>query len=138
MNAKQETESMHDAPYLLPHRVTDLPIHPHRAKGCPPHTVRPRLPILKASPPHCTPLKNSLNATNTRKLTAHKSCVNYLAFSRHDGRWLASAGDDFCVQLWDFSQEDVKRPAYAFTGPIVSLMPFCRAGALWRIDDDRL
>lgn len=28
-----------------------------------------------------------------RKLTAHASCVNYLTFSRKDGRWLASAGD---------------------------------------------
>ncbi|OJA17775.1 hypothetical protein AZE42_04874 [Rhizopogon vesiculosus] len=52
----------------------------------------------------------------SRKLQAHKSCVNYLAFSRHDGRWLASAGDDLCVQLWDFSSEDVQRPSYAFTG----------------------
>ncbi|KAJ8593937.1 WD40 repeat-like protein [Rhizopogon salebrosus TDB-379] len=53
----------------------------------------------------------------SRKLTAHRSCVNYLAFSRHDGRWLASAGDDFCVQLWDFSLEDVQRPSHTFTGP---------------------
>ena len=28
-----------------------------------------------------------------RKLTAHKSCVNSLSFSRNGGRWLASAGD---------------------------------------------
>ncbi|KAG2057658.1 WD40 repeat-like protein [Suillus hirtellus] len=56
----------------------------------------------------------------SRKLTAHKSCVNYLAFSRHGGRWLASAGDDCRVLLWDFSQEDVVCPGHAFAGPMVS------------------
>ncbi|KAF9242646.1 WD40 repeat-like protein [Melanogaster broomeanus] len=53
----------------------------------------------------------------SRKLTAHNSCVNYLAFSRNDGRWLASAGDDFRVQLWDFNQDDVQRPSQTYAGP---------------------
>lgn len=53
----------------------------------------------------------------SRKLTAHKSCVNYLAFSRHGGRWLASAGDDFRVLLWDFGEEDLLRPGHVFAGP---------------------
>lgn len=53
----------------------------------------------------------------SRQLTAHKSCVNYLAFSRHGGRWLASAGDDFRVLLWDFGEEDVLRPGHVFAGP---------------------
>jgi hypothetical protein len=80
-----------------------------------------------------------------RKLSAHKSCVNYLAFSRNDGRWLASAGDgkvmfdsryycdwlttciawafrlDFRVQLWDFNQDDIQRPSQTYAGPTVSL-----------------
>lgn len=34
-----------------------------------------------------------------RKLTAHKSCVNSLSFSRHGGRWLASAGDGKSVDV---------------------------------------
>ncbi|KAG2101108.1 WD40 repeat-like protein [Suillus discolor] len=58
----------------------------------------------------------------SRKLTAHKSCVNYLAFSRHDGRWLASAGDDCRVLLWDFSQEDVVCPMHAFAGPMGNVL----------------
>ncbi|KIK92955.1 hypothetical protein PAXRUDRAFT_829466 [Paxillus rubicundulus Ve08.2h10] len=53
----------------------------------------------------------------SRKLSAHKSCVNYLAFSRNDGRWLASAGDDFRVQLWDFNQDDIQRPSQTYAGP---------------------
>ncbi|KAH7885436.1 WD40 repeat-like protein [Phlebopus sp. FC_14] len=52
-----------------------------------------------------------------RRLTAHKSCVNYLTFSRRGGRWLASAGDDFRVQLWDFHQDDVQRPSWSYMGP---------------------
>jgi hypothetical protein len=56
----------------------------------------------------------------TRKLTAHNSCVNCVTFSRNDGRWLASAGDDFRVHLWDFSQEDVRHPSHTLSGPVVS------------------
>ncbi|KAF8133718.1 WD40 repeat-like protein [Boletus edulis] len=53
----------------------------------------------------------------SRKLTAHKSCVNSLSFSRNGGRWLASAGDDFRVQLWDFNQDDVRCPSQTYAGP---------------------
>ncbi|KIM54494.1 hypothetical protein SCLCIDRAFT_136752 [Scleroderma citrinum Foug A] len=53
----------------------------------------------------------------SRKLTAHVSCVNYLAFSRKDGRWLASAGDDFRILLWDFNQDDVQSPSGYYSGP---------------------
>ncbi|KAL4081255.1 WD40 repeat-like protein [Scleroderma citrinum] len=53
----------------------------------------------------------------SRKLTAHVSCVNYLAFSRKDGRWLASAGDDFRILLWDFNQDDVEGPSGCYSGP---------------------
>ncbi|KAF8555753.1 WD40 repeat-like protein [Imleria badia] len=56
----------------------------------------------------------------SRKLTAHKSCVNSLSFSRNGGRWLASAGDDFRVQLWDFNQDDVRCPSQTYAGPAVT------------------
>ncbi|KAI5997408.1 hypothetical protein EDD15DRAFT_2245472 [Pisolithus albus] len=51
------------------------------------------------------------------KLTAHVSCVNYLVFSRKGGRWLASAGDDFRILLWDFNQEDLRSPSGSYSGP---------------------
>lgn len=53
----------------------------------------------------------------SRQLTAHVSCVNYLVFSRKGGRWLASAGDDFRILLWDFNQEDVRSPSGCYSGP---------------------
>jgi len=43
--------------------------------------------------------------------------VNALAFSSGGGRWLASAGDDRVVKLWDLHQEDVSVPSCSFTGP---------------------
>jgi WD repeat-containing protein 22 len=74
-----------------------------------------------------------------RKLIGHSSCVNALAFSSGEGRWLASAGDgksllpywhrykwspsshiDRVVKLWDLHQEDVSVPSCSFTGPGVS------------------
>ncbi|KZT27461.1 WD40 repeat-like protein [Neolentinus lepideus HHB14362 ss-1] len=53
----------------------------------------------------------------SRKLTAHTSCVNALALSSDGGRWIASAGDDLRVLLWDFHQEDVVTPSGSFLGP---------------------
>ncbi|TDL22196.1 WD40 repeat-like protein [Rickenella mellea] len=52
----------------------------------------------------------------SRRLEGHKSCVNALDFSSGNGRWLASAGDDLLVLLWDFYQEDVKVPSHSFHG----------------------
>ncbi|KAF9013305.1 WD40 repeat-like protein [Cyathus striatus] len=51
----------------------------------------------------------------SRKLSAHTSCVNALAFSS-GGRFLASGGDDLKVHLWDFHQEDVKAPCLTLRG----------------------
>ena len=72
-----------------------------------------------------------------RKLTGHNSCVNALAFSLGDGRWLASAGDgessfllqyalrtvaqtDHVVKLWDLHQDNLVAPSCSFSGPAVS------------------
>ncbi|KAF8158181.1 WD40-repeat-containing domain protein [Crassisporium funariophilum] len=52
-----------------------------------------------------------------RKLEAHTSCVNALAFSSGDGRFLASGGDDLRICLWDFHQDDIKSPSIALRGP---------------------
>ncbi|KAL1950693.1 hypothetical protein VTO73DRAFT_5817 [Trametes versicolor] len=52
----------------------------------------------------------------SKKLTGHTSCVNALTISK-DGRWLASAGDDPYVHLWDFNQETLSEPAWKFVGP---------------------
>ncbi|KAL5482695.1 hypothetical protein ACEPAI_9289 [Sanghuangporus weigelae] len=52
----------------------------------------------------------------SKKLRVHKSCVNAITFSRGDGRWLASAGDDLRVLLWDFHQENVEAPSTSLTG----------------------
>ncbi|KAJ8593007.1 WD40 repeat-like protein [Rhizopogon salebrosus TDB-379] len=57
----------------------------------------------------------------SRKLTAHNSCVNCVTFSHNDGRWLASAGDDFRMHLWDFSQEDVRHPSHTLSGPVKNI-----------------
>ncbi|KZP18586.1 WD40 repeat-like protein [Athelia psychrophila] len=55
-------------------------------------------------------------------LSAHKSCVNALCFSHGDGQWLASAGDDLRVQLWNFHDEDIQRPSFSFLGHISNIM----------------
>lgn len=74
-----------------------------------------------------------------RKLFGHSSCVNALAFSSGDGRFLASGGDgkslglctsgyhslrlryfiDMQIQIWDFHQNDVNVPSCSFRGPRV-------------------
>ncbi|KZO97086.1 WD40 repeat-like protein [Calocera viscosa TUFC12733] len=43
------------------------------------------------------------------KLRAHKSCINALAFSKGEGRWLASGGDDRTVLLWDMHEDEEER-----------------------------
>ncbi|KJA21206.1 hypothetical protein HYPSUDRAFT_141104 [Hypholoma sublateritium FD-334 SS-4] len=77
----------------------------------------------------------------SRKLQAHKSCVNALTFSSGAGRYLASGGDgayrhrdpgtlesltgqppwrpalDLRILLWDFHQDDVKAPSHTLRGP---------------------
>ncbi|KAF9046547.1 WD40-repeat-containing domain protein [Panaeolus papilionaceus] len=50
-------------------------------------------------------------------LDAHSSCVNALAFSSGDGRFLASGGDDYRILLWDFYQDDVQKPFCTMRGP---------------------
>ncbi|KDR82852.1 hypothetical protein GALMADRAFT_238461 [Galerina marginata CBS 339.88] len=52
-----------------------------------------------------------------RKLETHTSCVNAITFSRGNGRFLASGGDDLRICLWDFHQEDVKTPSFTMRGP---------------------
>ncbi|KAF8221129.1 hypothetical protein L208DRAFT_708812 [Tricholoma matsutake] len=59
------------------------------------------------------------------KLSGHRSCVNALAFSSRDGRFLASGGDDLAIHLWDFHQDDVKTSASSFRGPKGNI--FCLA-----------
>ncbi|KAJ7439203.1 WD40 repeat-like protein [Mycena latifolia] len=53
----------------------------------------------------------------SRKLAAHTSCVNALAFSSLDGRFLASGGDDLNIHLWDLHEEQVDTPCCSFRGP---------------------
>ncbi|KAJ7486235.1 WD40 repeat-like protein [Mycena galericulata] len=53
----------------------------------------------------------------SRKLAAHTSCVNALAFSSLDGRFLASGGDDLKIHLWDLHEEEVRTPCCSFNGP---------------------
>ncbi|KAJ7851678.1 WD40 repeat-like protein [Mycena olivaceomarginata] len=53
----------------------------------------------------------------SRKLNAHTSCVNALAFSSLDGRFLASGGDDLNIHLWDLHEERVSKPCCTFQGP---------------------
>ncbi|KAK7690154.1 hypothetical protein QCA50_006803 [Cerrena zonata] len=52
----------------------------------------------------------------SRKLSAHTACVNAITFSNGDGRWLASAGDDPFIYLWDFHQTDLSQPTCGYIG----------------------
>jgi len=36
---------------------------------------------------------------NIRKLRGHDSCVNAVAFSSNDGRWLGTGGDGLCTPV---------------------------------------
>ncbi|KAL7280024.1 hypothetical protein ACG7TL_006438 [Trametes sanguinea] len=74
-------------------------------------------PILSRRTATDALLANGLPYSKLRaKLTGHTSCVNALTFSR-SGRWLASAGDDPYVHLWDFNQEEIAAPTWRFVGP---------------------
>ncbi|KAL5635804.1 hypothetical protein ACGC1H_004561 [Rhizoctonia solani] len=42
----------------------------------------------------------------SKSLFAHTSCVNAIAFSKYTGRWMASAGDDTNLFLWDTFQDN--------------------------------
>ncbi|CAL1712958.1 unnamed protein product [Somion occarium] len=52
----------------------------------------------------------------SRKLAVHTSCVNAVVFANAEGRWLASAGDDPFVYLWDFYQDDLTKPVCGYVG----------------------
>ncbi|KAF8610348.1 WD40 repeat-like protein [Ceratobasidium sp. AG-I] len=41
----------------------------------------------------------------SKSLSTHASCVNAIAFSKPNGRWVASAGDDTNLFLWDTFHE---------------------------------
>ncbi|KAK0441633.1 WD40 repeat-like protein [Armillaria borealis] len=56
----------------------------------------------------------------SRKLSAHTSCVNYLAFSSNGARFLASGGDDLDIHIWDFHQDDISHPRHTGIGHTVS------------------
>lgn len=50
-------------------------------------------------------------------LLAHHSCVNALAFSNGDGKWLASGGDDKRVLLWNsFGRLSGAEPVAVYRG----------------------
>ncbi|KAJ1310019.1 hypothetical protein OPQ81_006774 [Rhizoctonia solani] len=42
----------------------------------------------------------------SKSLFAHTNCVNAIAFSKYAGRWMASAGDDTNLFLWDTFHDD--------------------------------
>ncbi|KAJ7213896.1 WD40 repeat-like protein [Mycena pura] len=52
----------------------------------------------------------------SKNLDAHASCVNALAFSSTDGRFLASGGDDLRIHLWDLHEERVSTPCCTLQG----------------------
>ncbi|TFK24981.1 WD40 repeat-like protein [Coprinopsis marcescibilis] len=52
----------------------------------------------------------------SRRLHSHTSCVNALAFSSGDGRFLASGGDDLRLRLWDTHQDDLTQPSINLHG----------------------
>ncbi|KAF7299756.1 WD40 repeat-like protein [Mycena chlorophos] len=52
----------------------------------------------------------------SRALDRHTSCVNALAFSSLDGRFLASGGDDLDIHLWDVHSENLRGPLHTLRG----------------------
>ncbi|TRM60627.1 WD40-repeat-containing domain protein [Schizophyllum amplum] len=57
-----------------------------------------------------------------KRLKAHDSCVNALAFSASDdGRFLASGGDDLKVQIWDLHRQDQSAPNCTLRGAISNI-----------------
>ncbi|KAJ7069459.1 WD40 repeat-like protein [Mycena amicta] len=52
----------------------------------------------------------------SRNLDKHSLCVNALAFSSLDGRFLASGGDDLDIHLWDLHEDNVRTPRHTLGG----------------------
>ncbi|KAF7316237.1 WD40 repeat-like protein [Mycena indigotica] len=50
------------------------------------------------------------------KLDKHLSCVNTLAFSSSNGRFLASGGDDLDIHIWDLYEDHLRAPCHTLTG----------------------
>ncbi|KAJ3934281.1 MAG: WD40 repeat-like protein [Lentinula lateritia] len=91
-------------------RTNDLrpPAHSHSLAG-----LRPR----SLSGPLTSSAFFDYGFHYSTKLRAHSSCINALALSSNGGRFLASGGDDLDVHLWDFHQEDIKKPYHTLVGP---------------------
>lgn len=56
-------------------------------------------------------------------LKSHHGCVNALAFSRGNGQWLASGGDDKRVHLWNtFGEMTTAQPRATYKGARVRIV----------------
>ncbi|KAG0143602.1 hypothetical protein CROQUDRAFT_661046 [Cronartium quercuum f. sp. fusiforme G11] len=69
--------------------------------------------------PHDLNQADSLDYPYSFDLSSHQGCVNAICFSNSSqGRWLATAGDDTIVLLWDlFGDFDQITPVAAYDGP---------------------
>ena len=80
-----------------------------------------------------------IDASLNRKLTGHNSCVNALAFSPGDGRWLASAGDgksSFLPQLlYQRIHKQTIRLSYGICTKMTWLRHLARLVVPWSVLD---